>query len=262
MNRQIIRCGNYFGQIHKGVKMGANHIFNGEKNPIKSKLGNNIFSTLSNLYFNHNNLDLNTKRITIGGDHSISIATVAWTLNNYPRSKVLWIDAHADINTFESSNTKNFHGMPLSFLSGLDYNKNFNFIKSRLNLENLMYVGIRDLDNFEKEILNQHKIKYVTVDNFNRNNFDNIYDFIEDSDYHLSFDVDSIDPKFIPCTGTPVSDGLDLGSFKNFVNELNVDKMINMDIVELNLTLGDDKEFDKSLKSIFEIEKSFKNKFL
>ena len=57
----------------------------------------------------------------IGGDHSMSIASVAYTLNRDPNAKVLWIDAHADINTYNSSTTKNLHGMPLSFITGLDY---------------------------------------------------------------------------------------------------------------------------------------------
>lgn len=262
MNRQIIRCGNYFGQKHMGVSTGAKNIFYGKKNTIISKVEQDIFKTTSNLYFCHNNLKKNKKRITIGGDHSISIASLAWTLNNYPKSKVIWIDAHADINTFESSKTKNYHGMPLSFLTGMDYDKRFRFIKNKLNLNNLLYVGIRDLDSFEKEIIRDNNVEVLNVDNFNKNNFDKIFEFIGDNYYHLSFDVDALDPKYMPCTGTPVNDGLDLESFKNFIDQLTVDKMINMDMVELNLSLGDNNDFDKSLKTIIEIEEALSKKKL
>ena len=216
MNRHLIRCANYFGQKYKGVVSGASNILISNRNETISLVGKDLYSTLWNLYHNHNNVSKDIKRITIGGDHSVSIASVAWTLNNFPKSKVIWIDAHADINTYEESKSKNFHGMPLSFLTGLDYNFKFDFIKNRLSLKNLMYVGIRDLDPFEESVIKSNGIKYVNVNDFNKNNFEEIYNFIGDDTYHLSFDVDSIDPTFIPCTGTPVDNGLDLESFQNF----------------------------------------------
>lgn len=260
MKRQIIRCGNYFGQKHIGVSEGSKNLFY-KKETIISKVEQDIFKTLNNLYSCHSNLEKSKKRLTLGGDHSVSIASLAWTLNHYPKSKIIWIDAHADINTFESSKTKNYHGMPLSFLTGIDFEEKFGFIKKRVNLKNILYIGIRDLDNFEKEIIKDYNVEVVDVNNFNKNNFDKIYDFIGDNEYHLSFDVDAIDPKYIPCTGTPVSDGLDLDSFKNFIEQLDVNNMVNMDIVELNLSLGNDNDFNKSIKSMKEIEEALNKIF-
>ena len=253
MNRQLIRCGNYFGQHYKGVGTSSN-IFLENQSSINSKVEDNIFRTLSNLYYSHLNLEKDKKRITVGGDHSISIATLAWTLNKYPKAKVLWVDAHADINTYDMSKSKNYHGMPLSYLTGMDYNSKFNFLSTRLNLKNLMYVGVRDLDNFEEEILNSNNIKHISVSTFNKNKFNKIYDFLEGNDYHLSFDVDAIDPEYIPSTGTPVNNGLKLESFLSFMKQLNTDKMINMDIVELNLELGNKEDIRKSFESIKQIE--------
>ena len=60
--------------------------------------------------------------MNIGGDHSMSIASCAYTLNYYKKSKILWFDAHADINSYERSSTKNIHGMPLHFLSQCNKN--------------------------------------------------------------------------------------------------------------------------------------------
>ena len=70
------------------------------------------------------------KIINIGGDHSMSIATIASTLNKYPNTKVIYFDAHADLNTYKSSKSKHYHGMPLSFITGIDHHKKFSFIKN------------------------------------------------------------------------------------------------------------------------------------
>ena len=64
------------------------------------------------------------KIINIGGDHSVAIGSINGILEHNPNTAILWIDAHADINTLESSTTGNIHGMPVAFLSGLeDYKK-------------------------------------------------------------------------------------------------------------------------------------------
>ena len=62
----------------------------------------------------------------------MSIATVSDSMERYADLRVIWVDAHCDINTYEKSSSKNYHGMPLSFLSGLDKNDSFDFIKNKL----------------------------------------------------------------------------------------------------------------------------------
>ena len=95
------------------------------------------------------------KKINIGGDHSMAIATVADSLNRVPpgKLKVIWFDAHPDINTYKSSISKNYHGMPLGYLTGLCKSHYFPFITNYLNFENLLYIGIRDIDEYEKKII-------------------------------------------------------------------------------------------------------------
>jgi arginase len=252
----IIKCRNFFGQSKKGVYFAPDLMFKKEQS-IESKIGTDLDSTLNNLYHTHNNLNKEQKRITIGGDHSTSIASIAWTLNNYPNAKVLWIDAHADINTRTTSPSNNIHGMPLAYLSGIEYSSNWKFIKNKLNLKNLMYVGIRDLDPFEKDILDNHQIQRVNVSEFNNNKFNKIINFLGDSTYHLSLDIDSIDPSFIPCTGTPSNNGLNINTFLDFIKVLNFKNMINMDIVEINLYIGTEVDKTTSLNNIKLIEKEF-----
>ena len=116
---------------------------------IKTKMTNNLYKNLINLY--NVNKAIKGRKINIGGDHSMAIATMADTLNQHPNAKVIYFDAHGDINTYESALAKNYHAMPLSFITGLDKdaNNDFPFIKHKLNLSNLLFVGTRCLDPFE-----------------------------------------------------------------------------------------------------------------
>jgi len=176
------------------------------------------------------------QNIIIGGDHSLAIASVAASLNIYKNDlKVVWFDAHADINTDESSPSGNLHGMPLSYLTGLSKNK-FAFLQYNLNFQNLFYVGIRDLDPFEVETIQKHNVRFQSCSEFN---VDKLLEWIGDSPVHLSFDVDCLDPKHISCTGTPVCDGLDLPgvleALKTLQEKCNI---VQVDLVELNLEVN------------------------
>jgi arginase len=149
--------------------------------------------------------------VNIGGDHSMAIATIAHTLNEFPNAKVLYFDAHGDINTFASSKSKHYHGMPLSFITGLDHDTRFSFIKNKLSFDNLCYFGTRCLDPAERDVIYDKNIKYVESSELNEHInevIQKVDNFIGDSPVHLSFDVDSVDPSFIPSTGTSVKHGI------------------------------------------------------
>jgi arginase len=210
-----------------------------------------LFENLNNLYLE--NSISQEKNLNIGGDHSMAISTVADSLNKHKNLKVLWIDAHPDINIYEKSSTKNFHGMPLAFLTNLDSNKNFTFIKNHLDFKNLLYIGIRDIDTYEKEVITKYNINYIKCEELNSNpinTLQKINEFLKDDPYHLSFDVDSLDPSFIPCTGTPVEGGLDLEKTKYILDNLKTKNLVNMDLTELNLELGNKEEQEKTMKNV------------
>ncbi|CAH1760745.1 24832_t:CDS:10 [Entrophospora sp. SA101] len=129
--------------------------------------------------------------LTLGGDHSLALGTVSGTLAVHHDACLIWIDAHADINTPESTDSGNLHGCPVSFLLGIAGKmEGFEWIKPRLTPDRLVYIGLRDIDQPEKKILKQHV-------NPDRNR-----------PIHLSFDVDALDPTVAPSTGTPVRGGL------------------------------------------------------
>jgi len=96
-------------------------------------------------------LQTNTKTLNIGGDHTMGLGTVSAFLECFEKMEkmVIWIDAHADVNTREASKSGHYHGMPVAFLLGLDKDEKFP-IKILLKPEQLIYTGLRDVDQFEK----------------------------------------------------------------------------------------------------------------
>lgn len=214
----------------------------------------NLYENMTNLY--NMNKAINGPRINIGGDHSMAIATVAHSLNTYPNLKLLWIDAHADMNTYEESISKNYHGMPLSFLTGLDNDYNFPYLKNKISFDNILYLGIRDIDLFEAETINKHNIKYITINDirYNYNNsMDKIKRFINGNPLHISFDVDVMDPSVMYSTGTKVPDGLYTKESKIIMNTLQEENIVNIDITELNLHIGQPRQKILSILNIIEV---------
>ena len=114
-----------------------------------------------------------------------------------------------------------------------------------LPFEQLTYVGIRDIDDWEAEIIEKKKIRVIDV-------ADTIeYIRTVDAPIHISFDVDSLDPELVCSTGTKVPDGLDCNEVKSMIGAaLQTDKLVSLDVVEFNTALGDP---EKSLKAIQEI---------
>ena len=258
--KNILLAGTSCGQLRKGVSKFPSIIskyIRPSYNTYDMELKNEIYHDMNMIYKTGMPHD---KFICIGGDHSISIATGALSLNRHPDTKFIWIDAHADINSYEKSSTKNVHGMPLHFLSNQDQkNKQFSFIKENLDLNNLMYIGLRDIDDYEKEIIDKHKIKVIDSKSFNDDPekcFHQITHFLNDSLFHLSFDVDCLDPIIMPCTGTKVENGLLKIQTQFVMKKLMKNKnLVNMDLTELNVSEKNMCKIDinKSLNNVMDI---------
>ena len=191
--------------------------------------------------------------ITIGGDHSVSLGSVSGSLNHYEDLTVIWVDAHADINTKKSSETGNLHGMPLSFLTGIEQDK-YHFQDNLLNPKNIIYLGLRDVDNFEQKTIEKYNIQYMT----SKDLIENIYDLnklkINSSKIHLSIDVDVLDKKFMPCTGTIVKDGISIRKLDQIIKWCSTKgDIVSADLVEFNPYLGNNNEVSKSLDNVYKI---------
>lgn len=207
----------------------------------------------------HDSIIINNhhKPLFLGGDHSMSIGTISAMLEKHPDLFVVWIDAHTDINTSETSSSNNIHGMPVSQLTGLETKYKFDWIKTYLSFDNLMYIGVRDIDLPEKEFVKNNFIKVVTVNNIKLNGINNIIelikDIIGDRPIHISLDVDGIDPYYIPSTGTIANKGLDLYDIINLIQSINTDQLKSMDIVEFNPKIGTITDQYISLQNIIKL---------
>jgi arginase len=226
----------------------------------KIKVGKNIHYNLNTLKkkFDKDNCK---RTILIGGDHSNSIASLASVNNKYKNLKVLWIDAHGDINSYEKSGTKNIHGMVLAFLTNID--RKFNYMTQQpLKTENIMYLGIRDLDDYEKEIIENKKIKYLTTSEINENKiatYEKIEEFVGCDNLYISFDVDGLDPIHIPSTGTAVNGGININILYEILEKLLKKKnTIHLDIMELNLGLGNIRDKITSMNNVVKLLKIIK----
>lgn len=262
----IIYFPHKLGQLKNGLQNSLNILKSIINKPINVvKCDNSIKD--SNLYKNLDNLykinKLHKKKINIGGDHSMAIPTVAESLNKHHNLKVLWFDAHPDINTYQQSKSKNIHGMPLAYLTGIDKDYRFEYIKNNLKFENLLYIGIRDIDKFENDIILKNNIKYITADNFNQKpqkSLKKILDFCKNDPIHLSFDVDCIDPLYMPCTGTPVKNGLNLEATKLILNNICYKNIINIDITELNFKIGTQIQQKTTIKNFLYLFNDYLNR--
>lgn len=189
--------------------------------------------------------------VTLGGDHSLGTGSVHASKSLYSNICVLWIDAHLDINTTKTTETGNVHGMPLSFIvegacSREDVPKEYSWIKETIKPTDIAFIGIRDADPKELDIVRRLDITTygaLEIENFGikkclNDALDKINPF-RDRPIHVSFDVDSLDPTIIPSTGTPVPGGLSMREFLYIAETIaQTGLLVSLDIVEVNPKLG------------------------
>ncbi len=157
--------------------------------------------------------------LSLGGDHSIAVGTVSGIAEFYRRQNqrvgLLWIDAHSDINTPQSSPSGNVHGMPLAAIMGLgppELANIFNF-SPKVAPENCVLVGIRDIDEKEKENVRRAGIQVFTMRDIDERGMRTVMEEAlrwagrNTAGYHVSLDMDWIDPEDAPGVGTPVRGG-------------------------------------------------------
>ena len=226
-------------------------------NQLRTKL---LSDNLRNLFTA--NMKTKTPIINIGGDHSMAIATIGASLEKHGSAlKVIWFDAHGDINTRKTSPSGNYHGMPLAFLTGLESDYDlfpFLFWVPDLKFENILYLGIRDLDDGEKAILKEKKIKFIRckeINEFPKETYAKIKEFVGKDPLHFSFDVDGLDPEEMSSTGTTAPNGVKTKVMKPIVDKIMKNlNVVGMDITEFNLELG---EQEKSMKNFTKLFKKY-----
>ncbi|BEI84820.1 hypothetical protein CcaverHIS002_0502210 [Cutaneotrichosporon cavernicola] len=187
--------------------------------------------------------------LTLGGDHSLGMGTVAGTKRRFPEAALIWVDAHADINTPLTTDSGNLHGCPVSFLLGLEGTDvpPFNvWLQPCLRPEDIVYIGLRDIDDKEKRILRELGIKVFTMHDVDAHGIGRVMERVlahvgAARPIHLSFDVDALDPTVAPSTGTPVRGGLTFREGHYIVEAIaETGNLVAVDIVEVNPALEDE----------------------
>ncbi|CAA9987333.1 arginase, putative [Plasmodium knowlesi strain H] len=236
---------------HKGggcmtKKCVQNNYYNNIKNvDIVGKFSEELFYAMSK--------ELRKKNfvLNIGGDHSVAFPSILSALQFYPDLRVIWIDAHGDINIPETSPSGNYHGMALAHTIGLfknrvpcfEWSENLTYLKP----ENVAIIGIRDIDIYEKIILKKCNINYYTIFDIEKNGIYNtictalkLLDPHEEFPIHVSFDIDSVDSFFAPGTGTIAKGGLNYREINLLMKVLaDTKRVVSMDLVEYNPSLDE-----------------------
>lgn len=182
--------------------------------------------------------------LVLGGDHSISIGTVSGVARGDSpgsRTGVLWVDAHADFNTPQSSPSGNIHGMPLAVLTGSGYPELVAIGGAgSIAPEDVVLFGVRSIDPEERRSLLAAGVKVYTMQEIDAYGAAQIArraiaDLSHLDRVHLSLDLDSVDPEIAPGVGTPVRGGLSYREAHLLMELLNESGIVtSLDIVEVN----------------------------
>src|SRR5882757_3597118 len=190
--------------------------------------------------------------LILGGDHSVGAGTVSGVAEFFRRQNkkigLIWIDAHTDINTPESSPSGNVHGMPLAAIMGLgppELANIFNF-SPKVAPENCVLVGVRDIDAIERNNVHRAGIHVYTMRDIDERGMRNVMEtavrIASDgtAGYHVSLDMDWVDPEDAPGVGTPVRGGATYRE-AHLAMEIIADngRMLSFEIVEINPVLDE-----------------------
>jgi arginase len=185
--------------------------------------------------------------LVLGGDHSVGAGTVSGVAEFYRRKNqkvgLVWIDAHTDINTPESSPSGNVHGMPLAAIMGLGPAELANILNfsPKVSPDHCVLVGVRDIDAIERENVRRSGIHVFTMRDIDERGMRNVMETAvhlageDTAGYHVSLDMDWVDPEDAPGVGTPVRGGATYRE-AHLAMEIIADygRMLSFEIVEVN----------------------------
>lgn len=185
--------------------------------------------------------------LVLGGDHSVAVGTVSGISQFFRRRGqkigLIWLDAHADMNTPESSPSGNVHGMPLACIVGLgppELTDLFGY-RPKVDPQRTVIVGLRDVDQLEKPHVRQSGVRAFTMRDIDERGLRSVMQEAirvassGAAGLHLSLDLDFVDPKDAPGVGTPVRGGATYRE-AHLAMEMICDsgRMVSMEVVEVN----------------------------
>ncbi|MEK3997154.1 arginase [Psychrobacillus sp. FSL K6-2365] len=187
--------------------------------------------------------------IVLGGDHSIAIGTLAGLADRYDNLGVIWYDAHADLNTAETSPSGNIHGMPLAVSIGLGHEAlvNIRDFAPKIKPENVVIIGARSVDPGERDLIKEKGIKVFSMHEIDKLGMSEVMtqtiQYFKDrkvDGVHLSLDLDGLDPLYTPGVGTPVAGGITYRESHLAMEMLYASEMVtSAEFVEVNPILDE-----------------------
>lgn len=204
-----------------------------EIDKFNTKLYQNILEKVKDGYF----------PITIGGDHSVAVASALASAKVHENIGIIWFDAHTDYNTLDTTVTGNIHGLPLATITGykngeLRYFHDGNIIQP----SKAVVVGARSIDDWEKDNIKYSGITVFTTDDIKEKGIEAVVEEAfkiagdRTKGIHISYDLDLIDPEIAPGVSIPEFDGISEEEAMK-INELimkHLDQVVSYDLVEFN----------------------------
>ena len=190
--------------------------------------------------------------LVLGGDHSIAAGSISGVAAHFRKEKksigCIWLDAHSDMNTPETSPSGNVHGMPLSAIMGYGTEELSDLLgfKPKIEPQNVVLVGVRDLDSHEKKFVKKLGVKAFTMREIDERGMrevmsDALKYAMDDTDgIAVSLDMDFVDPADAPGVGTPVRGGVTYRE-AHLAMEMIADSesMVSLEVVEINPILDE-----------------------
>lgn len=181
--------------------------------------------------------------ITIGGDHSIAIASALASAKVHENIGIIWIDAHTDYNTFETTVSGNIHGLPLAAITGYKTHElRYYYDGKIIQPSKAVVVGARSIDDWEKDNIKYSGLTVFTTEDIKEKGIDAVLDEAfkiageRTEGIHVSFDLDIIDPEVAPGVSIPEFDGISEEEAMK-INEYlikHINKIVSYDLVEFN----------------------------
>ena len=202
-------------------------------NLFNEKLYNTVLDIIENGHF----------PLTLGGDHSLVIASALASINKNKSLGIIWVDAHGDYNTFDTTITGNIHGLPLAAIDGYEKRDLVGFHNGNFyNPKNTVIVGGRDIDPLEAVNLKDAGVTIFTTEDVHKRGMASVMEEAISiacngtEGMHISYDLDVIDPIICPGVSVPAKDGINLEEAYEVVDEIikHKDKLKSLDVVEYN----------------------------
>lgn len=208
--------------------------------------------------------------ITIGGDHSIAVASALANAKVHENIGIIWIDAHTDFNTFDTTVSGNIHGLPLAAITGYkNHELRYFFDGNTIQPSKAVVIGARSIDDWEQDNIRYSGITVFTTEDIKQKGVEAVVEEAfriaeeKTKGIHISYDLDVIDPEIAPGVSIPEFDGITEEEAMK-INETiikHIDQVTSYDLVEFNPLRDEDRKTEQiAINLLAQIIRAAENK--